>query len=135
MTFANCSECKYKTSDILPLEKRTAPEKQEKKISSEKDLHIRIVKSKHATIYIPEIKLKIEPGPGSEAYISNVEGLLLRIIKKIQGFKKIHPEKEKDYEKIIDKLTKMKQSRKKFTLVFKDKTGQSAILTEELKNE
>lgn len=134
MTFASCDSCHYRTNDILPLENKAAPEKQEQKISSENDLNMRVVKSKNATVTIPEIKLVIKPGPGSEAYITNIEGLLIRIIHKIKGFKKIHPEQEKEYEKIIEKLEKMKQAKKKFTLIIKDKSGQSAIINPELTN-
>ena len=133
-TFASCDECGYKTSDILPLEKKSAPVRQKQKISSESDLNIRVVKSKFATIKIPEIKLKIEPGPGSEAFITNVEGILIRILRQIKGFQKINPKQKKEYEKIILNLEKMKQGKKKFTLVLNDKTGQSAMLTPELKN-
>jgi zinc finger protein len=133
-TFAHCDSCKYKTSDVLPLEKKKAPKKQEKKVCSEKDLHVRIVKSKSAIIEIPEIKLRIEPGSGSDAYVTNIEGLLIRIIEKIKGFKKVQPENAMEFERVVNELKKMKNLKKKFTLIIRDDTGQSAILTKELKN-
>lgn len=126
-TFATCDACKYKTNDILPLEQKKAQSKQELKVKTQKDLNFRLVKSKFCTIEIPEIKLKIEPGPGSEAFITNIEGLLHRIEKKIGTMKTLNPSKSSELDKILEKVKKMHKGKEKFTLIFRDKTGQSMI--------
>ena len=41
-------------------------------------MNVRVVKSQSATITIPELGVKVEPGPQSQSYISNVEGVLKR---------------------------------------------------------
>ena len=127
-TFASCDNCKYKTSDILPLEEKNAPHKQELKVGSESDLKVRIVKSKQCTIEIPEIGLTIEPGPGSEAYVTNVEGLLHRIEETTEKMKIIHPNKAKEIDVVLEKLKKMADAKIPFTLIFRDKSGQSLII-------
>lgn len=129
-TFASCSNCKYKTSDVLPVEEKKAPALHKKAVSKEAHLSLRLVKSKNATVEIPEIGLTIEPGPDSEAFITNIEGMLDRIIDTVAGFKINHPEKKSEIDKTLADLQKMKKAKKKFTLIIRDKSGQSAILDE-----
>jgi zinc finger protein len=132
-TFASCSNCKYKSSDVLPVEDKKAPVLHKKVVSKESHLSLRLVKSKNATIEIPEIGLLIEPGPDSEAFITNIEGMVDRIIEIIGGFKAHHPEKSKEIDKTLKELQQMKKAKKPFTLIIRDKSGQSAILNEKSK--
>jgi zinc finger protein len=133
-TFASCSNCKYKSSDVLPVEEKKAAALHKKAVSKESHLSLRLVKSKNATIEIPEIGLLIEPGPDSEAFITNIEGMIDRIIDIVAGFKAHHPKKSKEIDKTLKALEQMKKAKKKFTLIIRDKSGQSAILDEDLKN-
>ncbi|MCD6371365.1 MAG: ZPR1 zinc finger domain-containing protein, partial [Candidatus Aenigmarchaeota archaeon] len=95
-TFAHCEKCGYKTTDILPLEVHP-PTNQKIKIDKKEVLEFRVVKSKFGEIKIPELGIHISPGPGSEGYITNVEGILDRIVNFLEGLKVI---KEKDKKKI-----------------------------------
>ena len=131
-TFAHCKFCGYKTYDILLLGKQRYPKKQKVIISSEKDLSKRIVKSKYCSIKIPEINLKISPGSNSEAYISNVEGLLNRTIESLKSIASVKPEKENDIKKEIKKLEKAKSGNFKITILLDDPTGQSSIVSKSL---
>mgnify|MGYP006290837763 CR=1 FL=1 len=126
-TFASCESCGYKTNDILPLEKH---EPVDRKIEINSDvLEWRIVKSKFCTIEFPELGITIEPGPGSEAYISNIEGLINRTIEALSRSKKVVKNKDKEVDEIVSKLEDIKQGKGKLTLKIKDKTGQSKIIT------
>jgi len=78
-----CSECGYNKSDLEPVE-RKEPCKFTLEVDSEDDLNVKIVKSGEATIKIPHV-ITIEPGPTSNGYITNVEGLLERVKKVIEG--------------------------------------------------
>lgn len=129
-TFGSCNECKYKTSDILPFEEKKAPTKQSFKVDSEDDLKTRVIKSKSCFIEIPEIDLTVEPGSSSEAYVTNVEGLLQRIEEKVSAMKVIHPEKSKEIDETVKKLKQMENGKLKFTIKFNDKTGFSMIFKE-----
>ncbi|MBP3800305.1 MAG: hypothetical protein ILA19_04935, partial [Bacilli bacterium] len=40
---------------------------------SKETLSVRVVRSQSATVTIPEIGVKVEPGPKSEGYVTNVE--------------------------------------------------------------
>jgi zinc finger protein len=42
-------------------------------------MSVRVVRSGSGTIRIPELGITIEPGVASEAFVSNIEGILVRV--------------------------------------------------------
>ena len=82
----DCSECDYHMADV-ELESDGKAIKQTIEIESEEDLNIRVIKSSTATIKIPRL-VEITPGPISNGYITNVEGILNRI-KKLLNLKEM----------------------------------------------
>ena len=100
-------------------------------MSSIKDLSKRVVKSKYCSIEIPSIDLRISPGSSSEAYISNVEGLLDRIIDSLKSIESLTPGKKTEFDEKIKILNRAKKGNLKLEIIFDDPTGQSAILLEE----
>ncbi|HLD40047.1 MAG TPA: ZPR1 zinc finger domain-containing protein, partial [Candidatus Nanoarchaeia archaeon] len=78
-----CEGCGYNKSDVEPAEKKE-PCRFTLEVTSDADLNIRIVKSGDAIVKIPHI-ITIEPGPASEGYITNVEGLLDRVKKMVES--------------------------------------------------
>ena len=127
-TFANCKFCGYKTYDILPLGEKKYPKVQEITVHGKKELSLRVVKGKYCSIEIPEIGLKIKPGPNSEAYISNVEGVIDRIIEAFEKISVVKKEKEKEVKSKIKKIKSAKMGKEKIKIKFIDPTGQSAII-------
>ena len=73
----NCTNCHYHKSDVEPSEVHD-PARYTLEISSEEDMNIRIVKSSSASVKLPRIATQ-EPGPASNGYVTNVEGILNRI--------------------------------------------------------
>ena len=51
----------------------------EMKVRTQDDIDARVVRSTSGTIRIPELGVDIEPGPASESFISNIEGVLDRV--------------------------------------------------------
>src|SRR3989344_1738898 len=68
-----CSGCLYKQADVECSEQKE-PCKITFTLENEKDLSARVVKSSYATVSIPQLRMKVTPGPASEGYISNIEG-------------------------------------------------------------
>ena len=101
----NCSSCHYNKSDIEG-EAKKEPAKYEFEVSSKKDLSARIVKSSEATVKIPTFKLSITPGPASEGYITNAEGILQRL-KKIVEQERDNAEDDETKKKAKNLLKKM----------------------------
>ena len=75
-TTIQCPSCGFKHSDIIALEQND-PAKYVLEINRN-NLSIRVVRSQSATVIIPELGVKVEPGPKSEGYVTNVEGVLTR---------------------------------------------------------
>ena len=132
-TFAFCSNCNYKANDILPLGEKKYSIEQKIIVSNKKALETRIVKNKYCAIKIPELGINIEPGPNSEAYISNIEGVIDRIIDSLKSIAVVKPKSKEKIQDKINKLNKTKSEKLKITIIFKDPTGQSAILSETVK--
>ncbi len=82
-TVFKCKHCGYKSVDVLVLGEHAAC-RHTLKIESEKDINARIVRSGTSIVEIPELGVKITPGPSSEGYITNVEGVLNRISEAIR---------------------------------------------------
>jgi len=126
----DCSSCDYFKADI-EFEKQQKKAKYKLDIDSEEDMKIRIIKSSNATIKIPRI-ITITPGPMSNGYITNVEGIINRVEKVLKD--KLETEddnsKKKKLKNMIKKLQKVKWGNEKLTLIIEDPTGNSAIISD-----
>lgn len=130
-----CSSCKYSISDIES-ETKKEPSKYIFEITSSKDMNIRVVKSSNATIKIPQLKMSVKPGPASEGYISNIEGILDRFVKIIEKEKQSEDKKVKKHAKnLLKKIRKVKQGDIKLKIIIEDPTGNSAIISDKAKIE
>lgn len=129
----NCSNCKYKVSDL-----EAATHKESSKytfeIISDKDMKIRIVKSSRATIKIPQLRMSVKPGPASEGFISNIEGILDRFAKIIESEKDSEDKKVRTHAKnLLKKIRKVKYGDIKLKIIIEDPSGNSAIISDKAK--
>ncbi|MHA1269787.1 MAG: ZPR1 zinc finger domain-containing protein [Candidatus Helarchaeota archaeon] len=124
-----CNECGYKFNDIFNLEFKT-PQRYILKCETVQELNARVIKSGNCTIRIPELEVEISPGPSSEGYITNVEGILQRVESVLNILKR-------DYEtidqlnKIIKKLEQLNDvlnGEFPITLIIEDPSGNSSII-------
>ncbi len=127
----DCSGCGYHKAD-LEAEKQREPEKYSVDLSSEEDMKIRIVKSSFATIKLPHIG-DISPGPSSNGYVTNVEGIINRMVKQLETIRDNEEEEEESRKKaknMIKKLHRVVWGQEKQKLVIEDPTGNSAIISD-----
>jgi zinc finger protein len=125
-----CQECGYKHSDSICLEVKE-PIRFSLPLTHD-NLNVRIVKSQSSTVTIPELGLKVEPGPKSQGYVSNIEGVLERFENAVKRAM-VMAEEEKYKENaisILDNIEKIKQGTLEVTLVLEDPFGHGAILDE-----
>jgi len=129
MNVATCNNCGYRHTDVTSLAAHE-PVALSAKITTLNDLKIRVIKSATATISIPEFGAAITPGPHSEGYISNVEGVLERVedalmfmLGSVKGKKLVKG------ERILKRIKTAKQRKPNFTLVLKDPLGNSALVS------
>jgi zinc finger protein len=126
----NCNECKFHKADVESMEQKEAV-KYTIDVTSEDDMNIRVVKSSAATIKVPRI-CTITPGPASNGYVTNVEGILNRI--KVQTEQaRDNAEDDEDRKKaknMVKKLQNIMWGRDKTTIIIEDPTGNSAIISD-----
>ncbi len=77
-TMLRCNECGYRHTDFI-LTASKDPTRHSFVIDTEEDMSARVVRSSSGTIRIPELGILVEPGVASDAFISNVEGILVRV--------------------------------------------------------
>ncbi len=128
LSVVNCQKCGYKHTDVITLTERE-PIALTAKISSVEDLNMRVIKSGTATVSIPEFGASITPGPYSEGYISNIEGILERVEDALTFMLTTADGKRLAKGEKILKHIQMAKDTPRFTLVIKDPFGNSAIVS------
>jgi len=124
-----CRNCGFRHADVMMLEVHE-PVEYKVKIESEKDMYIKVVRSTSGTLMIPEIGAKLEPGPLSEAFITNVEGVLNRFVNILVQLMHDTPEKRDNIVEILRKIGYIRHGRMEATLIIQDPLGNSAIISE-----
>ncbi len=129
LSVVTCQKCGYRHTDVITLTERE-PIALAAKINSVEDLNMRVVKSGTATVSIPEFGATITPGPYSEGYLSNVEGILERIEDALTFMLTSADGKRlAKGRRMLKQIRQAKDSRPRFTLVIKDPFGNSAIVS------
>ena len=132
----DCSGCGYHKADIES-ETQKEPAKYTIEISSEEDMKVRVVKSSFATIKLPHIG-DITPGPSSNGYVTNVEGILNRMVKQLEIIRDNDEEEEESRKKaknMIKKIHRIVWGQEKQKLIIEDSTGNSAIISDKATKE
>ena len=127
-----CPSCGFRHSDVIALEQND-PAKYVLEINKN-NLYIRVVRSQSATVIIPEVGVKVEPGPKSEGYVTNVEGMLTRfedaVIKALNLFD--DEESQANAKKTLAEIQELKKGNGTATLIILDPFGQSNIVSEKV---
>lgn len=122
-----CDSCGYKKADIMPLEVKE-PSRYSINVESACDVNIRIVKSSTCTIKIPELGVLVEPGPLSEGYISNIEGLLSRISRVIgMGMRMGEDEERQKGQELLERINNLIDGQETVCIILEDPLGFSTI--------
>ncbi len=123
-----CSNCGYKHVDVFPAEIKE-PSEYLLEVKTKDDLYAKVVRSSSGEVRIPELGLEMTPGPAAQGFITNVEGILMRFENILEG-RLVTESDEKKRNKIKSILKKIKMTRDlkiPFTIILKDKYGNSAI--------
>ena len=126
-----CLKCGYKHSDMICLEQKD-PIRYSLKANKD-NINARVIKSQTATVSIPELGLKVEPGSKSQGYVSNVEGLLNRFedaVKTALNFVE-DEESKNNATKILEEIENVKNGEKTVEIIIEDPFGHSMIIHED----
>lgn len=125
---SNCS-CGFKHADMIILS-QSEPMRHTMTVNCEDHLCVRIIRSTSGTVRIPEWGVSIEPGPKSDAYVSNVEGVLDRIERVVHMARKWAEleEEVKRADELLGEIDAAREGKTCFTLIIEDPLGNSAIV-------
>lgn len=134
MIIAGVCRCGYRHSDTILLGQKE-PMRHTLAVTSLEDLNARVFRSSSGTIRVPELGICVEPGPASEGYVSNIEGVLDRIVGIAEFATRSareagYPEKAKRGDQTIDNIEKALKGQFKLTVMIEDPLGNSAIESE-----
>ncbi len=133
LSVAKCQRCGHKQNDIMVLTNRE-PVALTARINSLEDLRMRVIKSSTATVMIPDFGATVTPGPYSEAYISNVEGLLEKIEDALTFMLGSADRKRLEKGKrILARIREARELNPNFTLIIKDPLGNSGLISSDPK--
>lgn len=131
-TTIQCGNCGFKHSDVISLEQND-PAKYTLGISKE-TLSVRVVRSQSATVTIPEIGVKVEPGPKSEGYVTNVEGILTRFESAVKKALNLFDDEQSQInaKKTLSEIRELIEGNRTATLIIDDPFGQSNIVSDDV---
>jgi zinc finger protein len=99
--------------------------------ATQEDLAVRVVRSMSASIEIPELGVRIDPGPTCQGFVSNIEGVLDRIVHAVgSAIVDGDAEERKNARLLLEKITCVKCGELAVTFILEDPTGNSAIVSD-----
>lgn len=134
-SLVQCDKCGFRHSDVMSVEQKD-PAKHSLHITKD-SLSSRVVRSQTSTVSLPEIGIKVEPGPKSEGYVSNVEGVLVRFKAATERALKMFtdPESQKNGKYVLENIQKILDGELETLLLIEDPFGQSKIMDLKAKSE
>ena len=124
-------DCGFKHSDAIVSEIKE-PTRFTVKINKE-TLYDKVIRSTSGTIRVPEIGVEIEPGPASQAFITNLEGVLMKIrdiVEMARRWNADDKDKVSRCDEILKKIDDTLEGKDELTLILEDPFGNSLILSD-----
>jgi zinc finger protein len=125
-----CGNCGFKHADVMEVNPHQDPLRITVLVEEPDDVNHLVVRSSYATIKMPELGVRITPGPYAQGVISTIEGFLHRA-KEIVEFlasSELDEEQMGKCSEILDKLTAAIEGRLKFTFIIEDPSGLSTVV-------
>jgi len=120
--------CGYRFIDIFPFEEH--PPSRYTLTITQGELQSRVVKSSTCIIEVPELGVRVDPGPRSEGIVTNVEGILRRIEDAVKiGIHWGDTSQKKEGKQILKKIHKILDGSDSATLIVEDSRGFSCIIS------
>lgn len=132
---SQCPACGYRYANTQLL-REGEPARFTFRVESADDLSVRVVRSMNATLRIPDFGVEIDPGPACEGFVTNVEGVLDRILSVVLGVLTWAEGPERDRAEFLkSEIMDARAGAIPFTLIVEDPTGNSAIVSDRAKQE
>ena len=126
-----CDNCTFMQNDILTLDTSFKPGTWDLYIENEEDQTQKIFRSPDGHIFLPEANFEIEPGNNSGYLITNVEGIINRMIHWANYMMDSYSSAEENEKKITSEtlttLNNCLSGKLPFHIILRDETGGSYI--------
>lgn len=122
-----CGACGYRHSDVMSLEDH-GPKTYTVKVSKPSDLEIKIARSGAASIEIPELGLRLDPGDESQSFITNIEGILTRFEEALRKLGGLDPARSGEVDKHLHQIELAKTGKIPFMVIVEDPLGNTTII-------
>lgn len=127
---AFCPACGYRYANTQMLQDGE-PQRFTFRAESVDDLSVRVVRSMSGTLRIPELGVEIDPGPACEGFVTNVEGVLERILSVVEGVLSWAEGEERIRAECLKaEIADARAGDLPITLIIEDPTGNSAIVSD-----
>jgi zinc finger protein len=127
---ARCEACGYRFVDTQILNE-AEPTRYELDVNSSEDLNIRVVRSMRCAMEIPELGVRVDPGPACEGFVSNVEGVIDRVEQVVDGVLTWASQDERENAfRLKERISAIRRGEMPITLIFDDSSGNSAIIAD-----
>jgi zinc finger protein len=125
-----CPVCGYRYTNTQML-RESEPVRFTFRVETPEDLSVRVVRSMSGCLRIPELGVEIDPGPACEGFVTNVEGVLDRILSVIDGALVWAEAEERVRAEILkEEIDGAKAGEFPVTLIIEDPAGNSMIVSE-----
>ncbi|WP_456467907.1 ZPR1 zinc finger domain-containing protein [Archaeoglobus sp.] len=131
LTSISC-ECGFKHADSVVVDTKE-PTRYKIKINRH-NLYTKVIRSTSGTIRIPEIGVSVEPGPASQAFVTNLEGVLDRIEGIVRMAMRWNAEDEKKVKRcewILERIRNTIEGDEELTLILEDPFGNSMVVSDD----
>lgn len=131
LSSASC-ECGFRYSDSFSLDTNKAV--RYKVEIREDNLSTKVIRSTSGTVRVPEIGIDLEPGPASQGFITNLEGVLRKmedVVQVARGWNSDNQSKVEECDWILDQIYETIDGNLNLTLVLEDPLGNSVVDSEE----
>lgn len=127
-TSVSCPRCDFRHANSMQLEMHP-PSRHTLRFRMPRDAGVRVVRSHSGTWRLPELGFVAEPAEVSEAFVTNLEGMLERVWDVLVRARLMFPEPERREraEALIERLRRIREGEEEATLVLEDPHGNSAI--------
>ena len=133
-----CDNCTFMQNDILTLDTSFKPGTWDLYIENEEDLTQKIFRSPDGHIFLPEANFEIEPGNNAGYLITNVEGIINRMIHWAKYMMDSYSSAEQNEKKITSEtlttLNSCLSGKRSFHIILRDETGGSYISSSKKEN-
>jgi zinc finger protein len=129
LTSGKCSTCGYRFTDVR-LAEAQGPRRIVFRVEKPDDVNVLVVKASTAAVIIPELKLKMIPGPAATGFITTIEGVLERFLEALEAACSSPDANQEACRKAKEMITAAKEGKIKYTVVIVDPEGVSAILSD-----